>query len=205
MLLSSDLAVHQMVPKEYNLDMTEEAVKHTFLFTEQDLPGFKSKSRQKFEAATANMPARLTRAKNEKPMSKQPYDPNKRFQPYFRKAIPKRTTLAGKVAHEVNCVAVENEESQRILAERTLEAMRPKRFTKFLNEDVSAAGKGFIQPGTIGAQNTFGGFIVRLMASNSLLLAQKYTNAARREQGLLQLVVIVHNCKRRRVCLRTSC
>jgi transcription initiation factor TFIIF subunit beta len=186
MLLSSDLAVHQMVPKEYNLDMTEEAVKHTFLFTEQDLPGFKSKSRQKFEAATANMPARLTRAKNEKPMSKQPYDPNKRFQPYFRKAIPKRTT-------------------QRILAERTLEAMRPKRFTKFLNEDVSAAGKGFIQPGTIGAQNTFGGFIVRLMASNPLILAQKYTNAARREQGLLQLVVIVHNCKRRRVCLRTSC
>ena len=40
MLLSSDLAVHQMVPKEYNLDMTEEAVKNTFLFTEQDLPGF---------------------------------------------------------------------------------------------------------------------------------------------------------------------
>lgn len=88
MLLTSDLAQHQLVPKEYLLDVTEEAVKNTFLFTEQDLPGFKSKSKQKFDPASANMPARLTRAKNEKPISKQPYDPNKRFQPYFKKAIP---------------------------------------------------------------------------------------------------------------------
>jgi transcription initiation factor TFIIF subunit beta len=88
MLLSSNLAEHQTVPKEYTLDVTDEAVKNTFVFTEQDLPGFKSKSKQKFDPASANMPARLTRPKNDKPISKQPYDPNKRFQPYFRKAIP---------------------------------------------------------------------------------------------------------------------
>ena len=90
MLLSSNLAEHQTVPKEYVLDVTEERVKNTFVFTEQDLPGFKSKSRQKFDPASANMPARLTRPKNDKPISKQPYDPNKRFQPYFRKAIPSK-------------------------------------------------------------------------------------------------------------------
>jgi transcription initiation factor TFIIF subunit beta len=88
MLLSSNLAEHQTVPQEYVLDVTEETVKNTYVFTEQDLPGFKSKSRQKFDPASANMPARLTRPKNDKPISKQPYDPNKRFQPYFRKAIP---------------------------------------------------------------------------------------------------------------------
>jgi transcription initiation factor TFIIF subunit beta len=87
MLLSSQLGEHQTVPKEYRLDITAEKVKNTFVFTEQDLPGFKSKSKQKFDLASANMPARLTRQKNDKGMSKQS-DPNKRFQPYFRKAIP---------------------------------------------------------------------------------------------------------------------
>ena len=88
MLLTKDLAEHQTVPKEYDLDITDESVKNTFVFTEKDLPGFKSRSRAKFDLASANMPSRLTRPKNDKPFSKQPYDPNKRFQPYFRKAIP---------------------------------------------------------------------------------------------------------------------
>lgn len=90
MLLSSDIGEHQTVPKEYMLDVTEENVKNTFIFTEQDLPGFKSKSKQKFDLATANIPGRLTMAKkNEKAAAtKTPYDPNRRFQPYYRKAIP---------------------------------------------------------------------------------------------------------------------
>jgi transcription initiation factor TFIIF subunit beta len=89
MLLSPNIAEHQMVPKEYVLDVTAEAATNTFVFTEQDLPGFKSKSRQKkFDIASANMPARLTRPKNDKPFEKQPYDPNRKFQPYYRKAIP---------------------------------------------------------------------------------------------------------------------
>ncbi|PMD26592.1 hypothetical protein NA56DRAFT_654403 [Hyaloscypha hepaticicola] len=153
------LAEHQMVPKEYELAITAQTVNNTFVFTEQDLPGFKSKSKQKFDPASANMPARLTRPKNDKPMSKQPYDPNKRFQPYYRKAIPKRTTLAGRVAHEVNCIAVDNPETERLLAMRTLEAMRPKKFTKFINEDLSVISSDFIQPGTISAQNAFQTFI----------------------------------------------
>ena len=91
MLLSSDLSAHQTVPKEYVLDVTSESVRNTFVFTEQDLPGFKSKSKQKFDPSSANMPARLTRTKNDKPSSKEPYDPEKRFQPYFRKAIPSQS------------------------------------------------------------------------------------------------------------------
>lgn len=86
MLLSSNVAEHQTIPKEYDLDITDESVKNTFVFTEKDLPGFKSRSRAKFDLASANMPSRLTRVKNEKP--KQAYDPNKKFQPYVRKAIP---------------------------------------------------------------------------------------------------------------------
>ncbi|PBP26182.1 transcription initiation factor IIF [Diplocarpon rosae] len=159
MLLTSNLAEHQTIPKEYDLDITAQSVSNTFVFTEKDLPGFKSRSRAKFDLASANMPARLTRPKNDKPISKQPYDPNKRFQPYYRKAIPKKTTLAGKIAHEINCIAVDNKESQRLLAERTLEAMKPKLHTKFIKEDVSTLGPGFIQPGSINAQNSFNSFI----------------------------------------------
>jgi transcription initiation factor TFIIF subunit beta len=88
MLLSSEIGPHQNVPKEYELDVIEEAVKNTFVFTEQDLPGFKSRARQKFDPTSANMPSRLTRPKNDKVIQKTPFDPNKKFTPYFRKAIP---------------------------------------------------------------------------------------------------------------------
>ncbi|KAG4429157.1 hypothetical protein IFR05_015357 [Cadophora sp. M221] len=159
MLLTPALAEHQTIPKEYDLDVTDEYVKNTFVFTEKDLPGFKSRSRAKFDLASANMPSRLTRPKNDKPFTKQPYDPYKRFQPYYRKAIPKRTTLAGRVVHEINCIAVDNKESQHLLAVRTLEAMRPKLHTKFVKEDLATLGPGFIQPGTIHAQNSFNDFI----------------------------------------------
>jgi transcription initiation factor TFIIF subunit beta len=93
MLLSTEMAVHQPVPKEYELDLTAEDVKNTFVFTEQDLPGFKSKSQTKFDPASANMPARLTRpAKVEK--QKLPYDPDRKYTPFYKKAIPSELGLA---------------------------------------------------------------------------------------------------------------
>ena len=89
MLLRSDFAAHQGIAKEYNLDIpNDKPAKNTFVFTEQDLPGFKSRSRQKFEVTTANMPARLMRVKAEK--SKAPYDPNKKFTPFVRKSVPSK-------------------------------------------------------------------------------------------------------------------
>lgn len=92
MLLSSDLSVHQMVPKEYELDLTAEDVKNTFVFTEKDLPGYKSRSQVKFDPASANMPSRLTRpARVEKP--RQPFDPDRKFKEYYKKAIPSKCDL----------------------------------------------------------------------------------------------------------------
>jgi transcription initiation factor TFIIF subunit beta len=158
MLLQPDLAQHQEVPKEYKLDVTATTVANTYIFTEQDLPGFKSKSRKGFDPKTANLPARLTRPRFDKAGDKAPWDPKKRFQPYFRRAIPKKTALAGRVAHEVNCVPVDNPETNRILTERTLAAMKPKSSTVFLAGNKGQEA-GFIQPGTLRAQQAFGGFI----------------------------------------------
>jgi transcription initiation factor TFIIF subunit beta len=161
MLLRSDLAQHQNVPKEYDLDITAEKVDNTFIFTEKDLPGFKSKSQIPFDPEMANMPARLTRPKFPKGSpDKTPWKVNKTYQPYFRRAIPKKTTLAGRVAHEVNCIAVTNPESERLLAQRTIEAMRPKAGTIFLQGDNTKLANGFIEPGTMSAMGAFGGFIV---------------------------------------------
>jgi len=165
MLLRSDLPQHQQVPKEYELDITSEHVRNTFVFTEQDLPGFKSRSRTKFDPESANMPARLTRPKFEKTGDKQPYDKNKRFQPYFKKAIPKKTTMAGTVAHEVNCIAVKNAESDALLASKTIEAMKPKAGTIYVG-DASNLTNNFIMPGTVRAQGTFGGFIKNTPVNN---------------------------------------
>jgi transcription initiation factor TFIIF subunit beta len=214
MLLSSELGVHQTIPKEYVLDVTAESVNNTFVFTEQDLPGFKSKSRQRFDLSNANMPARLTRPNIEK--TKQPWDPNKRFTPYFRKAIPsefdslsgrwvliiippERTTLAGRVVHEVNSVPVENEESRRLLAMKTKEAMKPKFFTKFVDEDLSDNRAGFIQPGTVAGMNAFGGFIV---SSRDPLLSVYILIILRKPKG--RPLVAGHNLAKLLVCLKTS-
>ncbi len=93
MLLRSDLAQHQRIPKEYDLEITEEAVKNTFIFTEQDLPGYKSKSRKKFDPATANMPARLNRSKFERFSDKRPWDKNKKDQFKARKIVPSKSYL----------------------------------------------------------------------------------------------------------------
>jgi transcription initiation factor TFIIF subunit beta len=93
MLLRSDLAQHQAMPKEYDLNIQSETVQNTFVFTEQDLPGFKSRAKNKFDPESANMPARLNRAKVEKPGERQPWDKNRKFQPYFKKAIPSELSV----------------------------------------------------------------------------------------------------------------
>lgn len=165
MLLRPDLAVHQRVPKEYTLDITAEKVNNTFVFTEQDLPGYKSRTKAKtLDPLTANMPARLTRPKPEKTAPQQPYDKNRKWQPYIRKAVPKKTILKGTVAHEVNCVAVDNAESRHIIAVKTAESMRAKTGTLHLSGASSALTNGFINPGTIQSQGAFGGFIVSAMS-----------------------------------------
>lgn len=99
MLLRGDLAGHQTIPKEYELElpMVEQKgtqntqVKNTFVFSEQDLPGFKAKNKARAEAAAAGIPAHLLRAKEarvEKPAHHGGYYHRRQRQEYFRKAIP---------------------------------------------------------------------------------------------------------------------
>ena len=70
--------------------------------------------------------------------------------------------LAGRIKHEILAKEVENAESEKLRELKILESMRPKRSTKFIEDDPSTLGSGVILPGTIGAMKTFGSFIVRL-------------------------------------------
>jgi len=100
-LLRSDIASHQGLPKEYDLDLsnhqsadgTAQPAKNTFVFSEQDLPGFRARNKARTAAAAAGIPAYLLRQKDrvEKPGDNQtggrPWGRRNR-QEYFRKAIP---------------------------------------------------------------------------------------------------------------------
>lgn len=67
LLLKSNVSAHQGLPREYDLDDTNQAVKNTFIFTESDIEGFKNKNKLRKDAADQNIPSYLLRAKVEKP------------------------------------------------------------------------------------------------------------------------------------------
>ncbi|KAH8179684.1 transcription initiation factor IIF, beta subunit domain-containing protein [Sarocladium implicatum] len=125
MLLEGHSA-HQLVPVEYDLEVTDKAVQNHFIFSEEDLPGFKAKSKARADAAALGMPASLLRPKYE-PQERRTYDRRSRYQPYYRKAVPKKTKIVGKIAYDMRVEPVDKREEERILSRKMFEAgnLRP--------------------------------------------------------------------------------
>lgn len=90
MLLHSNQPEHQVLPREYDLEITDRDVKNHFVFSEQDIEGYKAKNKARNEAAAIGIPAHVLRAREAAKDSavQKPYDRRSRYQPYFRKAIP---------------------------------------------------------------------------------------------------------------------
>lgn len=120
MLLSSDIEQHKGLPKEYNMQIQDPNVSNTFIFSEQDLPSYAAKNKERADALAAGIPAHLLRNKGPKPAEEKPAGDRfqKRAAPYTRRAIPKRTKIAGTVKHEVVCTPIQNAESDFFLADR---------------------------------------------------------------------------------------
>ncbi|CAK7564023.1 MAG: hypothetical protein SEPTF4163_001906 [Sporothrix epigloea] len=209
MLLRNDLAGHQSIPKEYELELPmvdrgpvggpkrnaqkssaqNTHIKNTFIFSEQDLPGFKAKNRERAQAAAAGIPAHLLRKNEPKPAQSggNRYN-NYRRQPrqeYFRKAIPKKTTISGRVRHELNCAPVKNTESDMILNERARAAMIPKAQVKF--GDASKPEFRIIGSGGIASQNYANDFIKTAQAPPKAKKVEVKT-ARMPENDLLDLI-----------------
>lgn len=89
LLLKSNVSAHQGLPREYDLDDTNQAVKNTFIFTESDIDGFKNKNKLRKDAADQNIPSYLLRAKVEKPAQQSSRGGRgRRGRDTFRQVIP---------------------------------------------------------------------------------------------------------------------
>ncbi|KAI1412154.1 transcription initiation factor iif [Hypoxylon sp. FL1857] len=174
-LLDHKLAPHQNIPKEYNLEVKDMNLTNTFLFTEQDLPGYKSKA----QGPNSDIPSHL-RPKPDRQNEKQEGDNKRgrknRYQPYYRKAIPKKTTLAGRFRHEVNCQPALTEEARHWLSIRNNEAMKPKATTTLTN---SARPTGVIQAGAHVSTDKFSNFVRTGPETKKGAKKQKEEKAAR--------------------------
>lgn len=151
---------HQNVPKEYMLEMRDPNLLNTFMFTEQDLPGFKNKSQG---GPNNNIPAYLRpKPAQPKPDTKQePGGRNRRREPYYRKAIPKKTVLAAKFRREVNAQPVMTPEAKHILSMRASDALKPKATTSIMSGTRNPVG--IIHAGTAMGNAKMSGFVVSIL------------------------------------------
>ncbi|KAL1852732.1 hypothetical protein VTK73DRAFT_9171 [Phialemonium thermophilum] len=158
MLLRSDIPQHQQIPKEYNMDVVDPNVHNTFVFTEQDLPGYAARNKAKADALAQGIPTHLLRRQTEKQGGAQPYEKGKKNVLPQRRGIPKKTAIAGRIKHELSCTPVPNIETDHILQLRAMEAMKPKAQTTILGS-LPYGPDGIIHAGTQRAHDAFEGFI----------------------------------------------
>lgn len=185
-LVDSSNPVHQNVPKEYTLEMRDPNLLNTFMFTEADLPGFKNKNQG---GPNNTIPAYLRpRPPPPKENGKtEPGRPRKR-EPYYRKAIPKKTVLAARFRKEVNAQPVMTPEAKHILAMRASDALKPKATTSIMSGTRNPVG--IIHAGTTMGNAKMSGFIVSICHAVVVLVnyhanldSARSTPRARRKRG----------------------
>jgi transcription initiation factor TFIIF subunit beta len=80
------MPAHQQLPKEYNMDVVNHDVHNTFVFTEQDLPSFAAKNKERAAALAQGIPAHLLRKQYRQ--TEQTAQQGRRTAPYSRRPIP---------------------------------------------------------------------------------------------------------------------
>jgi transcription initiation factor TFIIF subunit beta len=174
---------HQNVPKEYTLEMRDPNLLNTFMFTEQDLPGFKNKYPG---GPNNNIPAHLRpkppppKAENGQPQGGG-HGRNRRREPHYRKAIPKKTILAARFRREVNAQPVMTPEAKHILAMRASDALKPKATTSIMSGTRNPVG--IIHAGTAMGNAKMSGFVVSIFDYCSNWQMLMVMIAHRRSQG----------------------
>lgn len=88
MRLKPEMDAHKQVPKEYDMDVTNHDVNNTFVFTEQDLPSFAAKNKERANALAQGIPAHLLRKQQRQ--TEQPADRGRKGGAYSRRPIPSR-------------------------------------------------------------------------------------------------------------------
>ncbi|KHN95299.1 transcription initiation factor iif [Metarhizium album ARSEF 1941] len=158
MLLQANCPEHQTLPREYDLEILDRQVKNHFIFSEEDLPRFKEKNKARAEAAAAGIPQSLLRQRQNQGVERteRTFDRRTRYQPYYRKAIPKKTKIFGKIHYDVRVEPRNIREEERLLAKRLLDAEGSKTKLQIISRNSASA---IINPGTAGSATWGGGFI----------------------------------------------
>ncbi|KAI0125800.1 putative transcription initiation factor IIF subunit beta [Xylariales sp. AK1849] len=181
MLLDHKNPIHQTVPKEYTLEQKDANLLSTFMFTEQNLPGFKNRSQG---GPNSDIPAHLRpRPAPPKENGKPEVGRKGKREPYYRKAIPKKTTLAGRFRRELNCQPVMTAETKQILAMRASDSLKPKATTSLMSGTRNP--NGIISAGTTFGNDRMRGF-VRTVDPKAKAKKHKEERAARLEQHVLR-------------------
>ncbi|KAJ6257666.1 Transcription initiation factor [Drechslerella dactyloides] len=114
-LVLTDSKYNAGIPQKFDMVVTDRNVRNTFVFTEKDMPGFENKARGVGNDGNPIIPSRLLQPEKTQDRKFGKGNNNKKFTPFFRKAIPKRTALAGTVRHEAVVTPADNMEFARYL------------------------------------------------------------------------------------------
>lgn len=122
MLLNNEVPEHQLLPKEYDLEVTDREVKNHFVFTEKDTEKYREQNKLRKEMQDQRIPMHARRPKSDKVEKPKKFDRRSRFQPFYRKAIPKKTKIYGRVLYDLRCEPKDKDEETRLLAQHLMEA-----------------------------------------------------------------------------------
>ncbi|EGX90483.1 transcription initiation factor iif [Cordyceps militaris CM01] len=168
MLLDPGCGEHHELPREYDLDVLERDVRNHFIFTEEDLPSYKAKNKARQDQINAGIPAHILRQKEAAAAAaaaaaaggggpqRHTFDRKSRFQPYFRKAIPKKTKVFGKIHYDVRVEPRNTGEEERYLGQQLFQAEHSRAKLQIISRNTASS---IINPGTAGAVGWAGNFI----------------------------------------------
>ncbi|KAL9121820.1 MAG: hypothetical protein Q9187_001627 [Circinaria calcarea] len=138
LLLSPEVPINEAIPKEYNLQITNRSPTNTYVFSEKDLPGYsnRTKGNPRQNHDNASLPqsqvAPRPQFQDRSKQASSRFDKSRKWEPYYRKAIPKKTAIIGQVQREINCLPVENDDYHRVMDEIARQALKPKKETQFV-------------------------------------------------------------------------
>ncbi|VUC33824.1 unnamed protein product [Clonostachys rosea] len=188
LLLHDKQPEHQLLPREYDVEVLDGQVKNHYIFSERDLESYKAKNKARTEAANAGIPMSVLRAK-EGGVEKPHYDRRNRFQPYYRKAIPmssviEKTKITGKINYDVRLEPRDKTEETRLLAQRLLEA-DTKAGVRVISRNKASA---IINPGIAGSAGWGNNFIKNAAPTVKPKKAEVVKNARLPKNQLLDLI-----------------
>ncbi|KAG5928112.1 hypothetical protein E4U53_002739 [Claviceps sorghi] len=193
MLLNAKCPEHQALPREYDLEILDRDVKNHFIFSEEDLPGYKAKNKARAEAAAAGIPQSLLRQRQNQGAERterRPFDRRSRYQPYYRKAIPKRTKIFGKIHYDVRVEPRYIQEEERLLAKQMFDAENSKSKLQIISRNSAST---ITNPGAAGSA-TWGGNFIKNAAPTVKAKKGEVFKAARIPKN--QLLDLIFDCFR---------